>query len=186
MLTNQPGERSSLLGGINEARAGIAEVGERLLEEDFGGGVPLLVASLAVEGVDEDSAGAVKAVVAHLGEPFRYDPGLARSAFGVEDEDAGAFVPGLVEGGELGLAAGETFAVGAQDFQAVGCVGHGGSGTLVWVALFYDGRLRRSWLEGRRDAAVPGGPYGPKRGSSGGGGWAVEEDEPSIPWEVPY
>ncbi|PYQ56291.1 MAG: hypothetical protein DMF53_25855 [Acidobacteria bacterium] len=130
MLADQPGERSSLLGGIGEAWAGVPEVGERLLEEELGGGVPLLVASLAIEGVDEDPAGAAVAVVAHLGEPFRHDAGFARSAFGVENEDAGAFVPGLVEGGELGLAAGEAFAVGAQDFQAVGGVGHGGSGTL--------------------------------------------------------
>jgi|SRR4051812_6056336 hypothetical protein len=125
LVTDQPGQRPSLLGGIDKALAGMAEVAQRLLEEELGGGVSLLVVSLAVEGVDEDPAGTAIVVVAHPSEPFRHDPRLTRSAFGVEHEDTGAFVPGLVEGVQLGLAAGEAFAVGAQDLQAVGFRGGG-------------------------------------------------------------
>ncbi len=157
LLSDQPGERSSLLGGVDQAWTGMAEVGERLLEEKLGGGVPLLVASLTIEGMDENPAGATVTVIAHLGEPLHYDARLTRSAFGVEDEDADAFVPGLIEGGELSLAAGEAFAVGAQDLQAVGLGGdgHGVSHErfetfffeLSW-SLFYDGTLRVSGKPG--------------------------------------
>ena len=113
--------------GSVRRRAGMAEVVQRLLEEDLRRGVPLLIAPLAVEGMHEDPPSSAPAVVAHLGQPVGHHPRLARSAFGVEHEDAhDALVPGPIERRQLLLAAGEAVTVGAQDFQSVGQGGGGG------------------------------------------------------------
>lgn len=70
LLDQQAGERPALFGGIDERRAGMAEVAQGVLEEELGRGVAVLVGPLAVEGMDEHPPGpyqpASRSSVSHL------------------------------------------------------------------------------------------------------------------------
>jgi hypothetical protein len=103
----------------------MAEVFQRLLEEDLRRRVAQLITPLAVEGMDEHPPCSAPAIVAQMGQPFGHDPRLARAALSMEHEDAHSLGPRPIEHLQLRLPPGEPGTVGAQHLEAVGRKGSG-------------------------------------------------------------
>src|SRR5215210_8979331 len=113
VLDEQPGQRATLLVGLEDRGTLVSKVGKGLLEEPLRRRIAPLAAPLTIKGMHEHPPRPSPAGIAHPPQPLNDAPRLARPAFCMQREDPHPRRPGPVQCRQLLLPADETFTVDA-------------------------------------------------------------------------